>query len=85
MSVRSCTSKFDHSRQRWITLPFTIRVLSSKYLNEDGDDDEGDQERERRREVNTSIRAYRRDAICLFQTASERRQGETDRERARDV
>jgi hypothetical protein len=38
--VHSCTSKFDHSRQRRITLPFTIRILNPKYLNDD--DDEGE-------------------------------------------
>ncbi len=38
--MHSCTSKFDHSRQRRITLPFTIRILNPKYLNDD--DDEGE-------------------------------------------
>jgi hypothetical protein len=52
--VRSCTSKFDHSRQRRITLPFTIRILNPKYLNDDDD------ERERERKgVNISIQERR--------------------------
>jgi len=48
MRVRSCTSKFDHSR---ITLPCTIHILNSKYLN----DDQGGRERE----VNTGIQERR--------------------------
>ena len=35
-------SKFDHSRHRRITLLLIIRILNSKYLNEDGDGDEGE-------------------------------------------
>ncbi len=50
--MRSCTSKFDHSRQRRITLPFTIRILNPKYLNDDNDGG-------REREVNTSIQERR--------------------------
>ena len=37
-------SKFDHSRHRRIILLFIIRILNSKYLNDD--DDEGESERE---------------------------------------
>ena len=33
-------SKFDHSRHRRITLLLIIRILNSKYLNEDGDEGE---------------------------------------------
>lgn len=45
MRVRACTSKFDHTRQRWITLPFASRILNPKYLNDGSDEGEGERER----------------------------------------
>jgi hypothetical protein len=68
-------SKFDHSRHQRITLLFIIRILNSKYLNDD--DDEGE-----RGSKHTHKHTYRRDAICLFQTASAQRERENNLHKA---
>jgi len=68
-------SKFDHSRHQRITLLFIIRILNSKYLNDD--DDEGESGSK-----HTHKHTHRRDAICLFQTASEERKRENNLHKA---
>lgn len=66
-------SKFDHSRHQRIMRLLIIRILNSKYLNDEGERGS--------KHTHTHTHTYRRDAICLFQTASARRRRAGERER----
>jgi hypothetical protein len=82
MRVRSCTSKFDHNRQRRITVPFTIRILNPKYLNDD--DNEGERER---KEVNTHSHTGETPSAFFkqHQNTERERDGETFDENAHNL